>query len=200
MSARRIVDVMVSAIGLVLMLPLLLVVAVAVALAHGRPVLFRQHRVTTGGRLFSVAKFRTMLDLHDASGMPLPDSERMTGLGKALRRLRIDELPQLFNVLAGDMSLIGPRPLLAETLAAAGALGRKRCTIAPGMTGWAQVNGNARLADADKIALDVWYIDNRSVALDLEILLRTFQVTLVGERPNPLSVRRAHEGHPRRRG
>jgi len=200
MRTRRLVDVLLASTGLVLFAPLMAVIGGSIRLMDGPPVLFRQTRVSMGGRLFQVLKFRTMNDKRDAEGRLLPDSMRTTALGGFLRRFRLDELPQLWNILTGAMTLIGPRPLLPPTIAEAGERGRLRCTVRPGLTGWAQVNGNTLLKDQDKIALDLWYIANRSLRLDLIILARTVKVALSGERFNLLSIRRAHEGHSRGRG
>ncbi|AUW57378.1 UDP-galactose phosphate transferase [Sphingobium sp. SCG-1] len=196
MSIRRVVDVTVASAAILATLPVTMAIGATIALRDGRPVLFRQKRVSAGGRLFHVVKFRTMRDGRDAAGQLLPDAVRMTKLGRLLRATRLDELPQLWNILSGSMSLIGPRPLLPETIMQAGDKGWLRCAIRPGLTGWAQVNGNALLSDADKIALDLWYIANRSLSLDLRILGRTLLVAARGERPNDLSIRRAHEGDP----
>lgn len=197
MRASRIIDIAIAATGLVIAAPIMVVIAVAIALSDGRPVLFRQARVTRGGRIFHVAKFRTMNNRCDAQGKLLSDAERTTAVGRFLRRSRLDELPQLWNILSGAMALIGPRPLLPVTIAEAGEKGRIRCTVAPGLTGWAQVNGNALLSDTDKFALDLWYIANRSLWLDLSILARTVAVALRGESPNLSSIRSAHEGDTR---
>ena len=200
MAVRRLIDMLVAAAALPLALPVMAVIATAIKLTDGDPVLFRQVRVTKGRRRFELIKFRTMTDARDAQGHLLPDRMRMTRLGRFLRRSRMDELPQLWNILTGAMSLIGPRPLLPATIEEAGEAGRRRCEVTPGLTGWAQVNGNALLGEQDKFALDLWYIANRSLRLDVMILIRTAGVAICGERFNPSSIRRAHEGHSRRRG
>lgn len=200
MSLRRVADMSVAGAAFIAALPVMMVIGGAIALLDGRPILFRQMRVSKGGRSFHVVKFRTMHNARDASGQLLPDALRITRVGRLLRATRLDELPQLWNIISGAMSMIGPRPLLPETIARAGEKGRLRCTVRPGLTGWAQVNGNALLSDADKFALDLWYIANRSTALDLRILGRTLLVATMGERPNDLSIRRAHEGDPHWRG
>ena len=200
MRTRRLVDVLFASTALVLFAPVMAVIGASIRLMDGSPILFRQTRVTMGGRLFQVLKFRTMNERRDPEGRLLPDSMRTTRMGRFLRRVRLDELPQLWNILTGAMTLIGPRPLLPPTIAEAGERGRLRCTVRPGLTGWAQVNGNTLLNDPDKIALDLWYIANRSLRLDLIILARTVKVALGGESSNPLSIRRAHESHTRRRG
>jgi lipopolysaccharide/colanic/teichoic acid biosynthesis glycosyltransferase len=184
MRARRTADVMLASTGLVLLAPVMAIIGGSIRLFDGPPVLFKQARVTKGGKLFKVVKFRTMNDGRDAEGQLLPDRMRTTALGRFLRRSRLDELPQLWNILVGEMSLIGPRPLLPQTIAAAGKKGQLRCAVRPGLTGWAQVNGNSLLDDDDKIALDLWYIENRSLRIDLVILARTIGVALRGERFN----------------
>ena len=200
MSVRRLVDMLVAATALPLALPVMAAIAGAIRLTDGTPILFRQVRVTRGRRRFELIKFRTMSDARDAQGRLLPDSMRTTRLGRFLRRSRLDELPQLWNILTGAMSLIGPRPLLPPTIEEAGEAGWRRCEVKPGLTGWAQVNGNTLLGEQDKFTLDLWYIANRSLRLDLIILIRTIAVTLRGERFNPASIRRAHESHSRWRG
>lgn len=200
MGARRMTDIMLASTGLVLLAPVMAIIGGSIRLFDGAPVLFRQNRLTKGGRLFQVLKFRTMNDRRDAQGQLLPDGMRTTALGRFLRRSRLDELPQLWNILLGEMSLIGPRPLLPQTIAATGEKGQLRCAVRPGLTGWAQVNGNTLLSDEDKIALDLWYIKNRSLWIDLVILARTVGVALRGERFNLRLKGRAHEGHTRRCG
>lgn len=200
MGVRRLIDMLFAATALPLALPVMAVIAGAIRLTDGAPVLYRQMRVTKGGRGFPVIKFRTMTDAHDRDGRLLPDAMRTTRLGGFLRRSRLDELPQLWNILTGTMSLIGPRPLLPATIEEAGERGRQRCAVRPGLTGWAQVNGNTLLGERDKIALDLWYIANRSLWLDLTILARTISVAVRGERSNQSSIRRAHEGNSRWRG
>jgi lipopolysaccharide/colanic/teichoic acid biosynthesis glycosyltransferase len=200
MTVRRLVDVLVASAGLVALLPLMTIIAALALMFDGAPVLFRQDRATLGCCAFRIVKFRTMSDARGADGAFLPDGDRVTAIGRFLRRSRLDELPQLWNVLTGAMSLIGPRPLLPETIAAAGDVGVQRCTIAPGLTGWAQVNGNTRLSEVDKFALDLWYIAQRSLALDLQIIGRTIQLVAIGERPDQPAIRRAYEGDRRRGG
>lgn len=158
--------------------------AVAAALLRrqlGPPVMFRQTRAGREGRVIVVSKFRTMTDARDAAGALLPDDQRQTRLTRWVRRLRVDELPQLIAVMDGRMALVGPRPLLPQTVAGFGALGRVRNSVRPGVTGWAQVSGNTRLSDDEKLALDLWYVAHRSLALDLRILLETVLVPLRGE-------------------
>lgn len=167
---------------LVALAPLLGVLWLICLVAHGRPVFFRQYRSGRGTEPYRLLKYRTMRELRDEDGKLLPDEKRVTPVGNFLRRSRIDELPGLVNVVRGDMAFIGPRPLLPDTIESLGDRGRKRCEIKPGMTGWAQVNGNTLLTLDQKIALDLWYIDNRSALLDLRILALTLSVMVAGER------------------
>ncbi len=161
-------------------LPLGLLVALAVALSLGRPVLFSQTRPGKDERLFLLRKFRTMTDARDRAGAPLPDDRRLTRFGGWLRRTSLDELPELWNVLTGDMSLVGPRPLLPEYLPRYDARQRRRHEIRPGITGWAQVNGRNAIEWDEKLELDVRYVERLGPALDLRILLRTAGVVLTG--------------------
>ena len=162
------------ALGLTLLLsPFIAATAAAVAWRMGFPVLFRQARPGLHGRPFEVLKFRTMAEAAGADGQPLPDEMRLTALGALLRRLSLDELPQLFNVLRGDMSLVGPRPLLMEYLPLYNAEQMRRHDVRPGITGWSQVSGRNALSWEEKFALDVWYVDHRSFWLDLVILAKT---------------------------
>jgi lipopolysaccharide/colanic/teichoic acid biosynthesis glycosyltransferase len=160
----------------------------------GRPLLFSQTRSGLNRRDFVIYKFRTMHDRLNAAGVPLPDRERETPVTRLLRRLRLDEFPQLLTVLSGEMALIGPRPLLPATIRQMGELGRRRCEICPGITGWAQVNGNTLLADQQKLALDIWYVGNRSLWLDLKILVLTVDMLIRGERVNRANLAAA-EAH-----
>jgi lipopolysaccharide/colanic/teichoic acid biosynthesis glycosyltransferase len=200
MSLPRLVDVAVAAVAGTVLLPVLALAAIGVAIDVGRPVLFRQCRSGLGGRVFGMRKLRTMRDTRGTNGELLPDADRVTGLGRFLRRSRIDELPGLWHVLVGDIGLVGPRPLLPATIAAMGGAGEARGAVRPGLTGWAQVNGNALLDDADKLALDLWYIDHASPWLDLAILVRTLGVIVAGERINRAELGRAYAGDTRRRG
>jgi lipopolysaccharide/colanic/teichoic acid biosynthesis glycosyltransferase/glycosyltransferase involved in cell wall biosynthesis len=172
-GGKRIFDVVASAAALVLLAPLLALVALLVRLRLGSPVLFRQIRPGLHGRPFTLCKFRTMRDAVDAQGRPLPDAERLTRLGRFLRSSSLDELPELWNVLRGEMSLVGPRPLLMQYLALYTAEQARRHEVRPGLTGWAQVNGRNALSWEEKFRLDVWYVDNCSLALDLRILFLT---------------------------
>lgn len=158
---------------LLLLSPVLVGAAILVALFLGRPILFRQLRPGLNGKSFQVLKFRTMLDAVDSNGNPLPDSERMTRFGKFLRASSLDELPELWNVVRGDMSLVGPRPLLVEYLPKYSPQQARRHEVKPGITGWAQVNGRNAISWERKFDLDVWYVDNRSTLLDIKILFLT---------------------------
>ncbi|MEJ1157408.1 sugar transferase [Prosthecomicrobium sp. N25] len=182
---RRPLDAVAAAVGLIAALPFMALTALIIRIQLGNPVFFRQRRAGRGGSTFTVPKFRTMHDTRDASGALLPDAERETPITRFIRRVRLDELPQLTAILKGDMALIGPRPLLPETIQAMGAQGRHRGLVRPGLTGWAQVSGNTRLNDRQKIALDIWYIDHRGPLLDLRILAETVLVVLLGERLRP---------------
>lgn len=170
---KRLLDILVSGTALLLLSPLLLAVAVAVRLFLGSPVLFRQVRPGLGGRPFEMLKFRTMRDAHSADGTPLSDAERLTRFGRRLRATSLDELPELWNILKGDMSLVGPRPLLMQYLPRYSPAQARRHEVRPGLTGWAQVNGRNAIGWDEKFALDVWYVDNRSLWLDLKILFLT---------------------------
>lgn len=170
---KRLVDILVSASLLLLTLPLMLATALAVRLAMGDPVLLRQTRPGKDGVPFSFYKFRTMTEERDGAGRLLPDERRLTPFGHWLRATSLDELPQLVNVLRGDMSLVGPRPLLMEYMPLYSPQQARRHEVRPGITGWAQVNGRNALSWEERFRLDVWYVDHRSLLLDLRILLLT---------------------------
>lgn len=172
---KRLFDILGSAIGLVLLSPVLAVVAFLIWRQMGAPVLFRQTRPGLNGKPFEMVKFRSMRDAIDAQGNPLPDSERLTKLGQFLRASSLDELPELWNVLKGDMSLVGPRPLLLEYLPLYSPEQARRHEVRPGVTGWAQINGRNAISWDEKFALDVWYVDNRSLWLDLRIIWLTIR-------------------------
>ena len=170
---KRGFDVLASTIGLVLLTPLMAITAILVRLNMGSPVLFRQPRPGMNGRLFKLCKFRTMRNARDDAGNPLPDKERITPLGHFLRKTSLDELPEFLNVIRGDMSLVGPRPLLPEYLPLYSQRQFRRHELRPGITGWAQVNGRNSLTWEERLALDVWYVENQSFWLDLRILWMT---------------------------
>lgn len=170
---KRVFDLSMAVVGLVTFAPVLLVVALLVAWKLGRPVFFRQRRPGLHGKSFEMIKFRTMLDAVDGKGEPLPDHERLTPFGRRLRATSLDELPGLINVLRGDLSLVGPRPLLESYLPHYTAEQHRRHDVRPGLTGWAQINGRNNISWEDRLRLDVWYVDNRSFGLDMKILLRT---------------------------
>lgn len=172
--AKRFFDIVLAAIGLVFLSPIFLIVAIASRLSLGSPVLFRQVRPGFQGRPFTLFKFRTMNDARDQHGDLLPDSARLTPYGRFLRRFSLDELPQLWNVLRGDMSLVGPRPLLMEYLDRYTPAQSRRHNVRPGITGWAQVSGRNNLVFSRRLELDVWYVDHQSFLLDLKILALTF--------------------------
>ena len=171
--AKTVFDRAVAAGGLLLLSPLLALVAVAIRLVLGRPVLFRQERTGRAGSRFRIVKFRTMVEARDGSGRPLPDDQRLTRLGRGLRASSLDELPELWNVLRGEMSLVGPRPLPCHYEPRYSPEQARRHEVFPGITGWAQVNGRNALSWDERFALDVWYVDNWSLGLDVKILLRT---------------------------
>ena len=170
---KRLLDLSIALPALIGLSPALLVVMLVVRVKFGRPPFFPQQRPGRYGHLFMMYKFRTMTDACDVHGQPLPDAERLTVFGRFLRRTSLDELPELWNVLKGDMSLVGPRPLLVEYLPLYSPEQARRHDVRPGITGWAQVNGRNALSWDEKFRLDVWYVVNRSLALDLRILLRT---------------------------
>lgn len=176
---KRVVDVLVAMFALLLLSPLIVALALLVRWKLGSPVLFRQERPGKGGRPFQMLKFRSMTDARlPGSGSLLPDAERLTPFGKWLRSTSLDELPELWNVLKGDMSLVGPRPLLMEYLPLYDAHQRRRHEVRPGITGWAQVNGRNAISWEEKFELDVWYVDNQSFFLDMKILFMTVQKVL----------------------
>lgn len=166
-------DCILAATGIVLLSPCFVILGIAIALRMGRPVLFRQTRIGLGDRSFAFYKFRTMTDARDASGNLLPDEQRLTALGSFLRASSLDEFPQLWNVVRGEMSLIGPRPLLPEYLPRYTQEQRRRHLVRPGITGWAQVNGRNGLTWEEKFRHDTWYVDNYDLGLDVRILLMT---------------------------
>ncbi len=161
--------------------PLLVAVALAIRVVLGSPVLFRQQRPGRDGAPFTILKFRTMSDRRTRTGNLLPDEDRLTRLGRFLRRTSLDELPELFNVLRGDMSLVGPRPLLMEYLPLYSPEQRRRHEVRPGITGWAQVNGRNALTWEDKFRFDTWYVEHHHLALDLKVLAMTVGKVLRGD-------------------
>ena len=170
---KRALDIIASVLGLLVLSPVLLVLAVLVALKLGTPVFFAQDRPGLGGRIFRLYKFRTMTDARNERGELLPDSERLTGFGRFMRSASLDELPELWNVLKGDMSLVGPRPLLVEYLERYTPEQARRHEVRPGITGLAQVSGRNAVSWEERFALDVWYVDNHSFWLDVKILAMT---------------------------
>ncbi len=169
---------MIALIGIIIASPILLIVAVLVRLNLGAPILFRQQRVGLHGEVFEMMKFRTMKDAKDANGNLLPDEERLTKFGQFLRQSSLDELPELFNVLKGDMSLVGPRPLLVEYLPLYSKEQMRRHEVRPGITGYAQINGRNNISWTKKFELDVYYVDNHRLSLDFKILAQTFAKVL----------------------
>lgn len=170
-------------VGLVA-LPILLLLGVAVRIILGSPVIFRQERAGKERRPFRMIKFRSMSTARDRDGKLLNDAERTGKFGYVLRRSRLDELPELWNVLIGDMSVIGPRPILPDKIEVLGERGLVRCSVKPGLTGWAQVNGNAKLTDDEKVDLDLWYIEHRNFVSDILIIAKTGLVMVCGEKRN----------------
>ena len=170
---KRLLDIIIATTAIIILSPLYVIVAYKVKKNLGSPVLFRQVRPGLHGKPFEMIKFRTMKDAVDAQGNPLPDSERLTPFGKMLRATSLDEMPELWNVIRGDMSIVGPRPLLMEYLPLYNEQQAKRHNVRPGMTGHAQVNGRNAISWEQKFELDTWYVENQSLWLDFKIMLKT---------------------------
>lgn len=175
---KRLIDIVASAVALVVLSPIIAVVAVLVALKLGRPVLFSQERPGRNARPFTMYKFRTMTSATGPDGRLLPDADRLTSFGRLLRSTSLDELPELWNILRGDMSLVGPRPLLMAYLPRYSAHQARRHEVRPGLTGWAQVNGRNATTWDERFDLDVWYVDHRTMRLDLQIIWKTVQAVV----------------------
>jgi sugar transferase EpsL len=173
MHFKRFIDLTFSLIAIIIFSPLLITISFCVRIMIGSPVLFIQNRPGLGGVPFKLYKYRTMTDFRNAKGVLLPDSDRLTRFGNFLRSTSLDELPELFNVLKGDMSLVGPRPLLMQYLARYTPEQARRHEVKPGITGWAQVNGRNAITWEEKFKLDVWYVDNRTLWLDIKIIFMT---------------------------
>lgn len=181
---KRFLDIVIASFALTLLSPLYLYVAYKVKKNLGTPVLFRQVRPGVHGKPFEMIKFRSMHDAIDAQGNPLPEIERLTPFGKKLRSTSLDEIPELWNVIKGDMSIVGPRPLLMEYLPLYSKEQAKRHHVRPGMTGHAQVNGRNAISWDEKLKLDIWYVENQSIWLDFKIMLKTIKVVLIKENVN----------------
>jgi sugar transferase EpsL len=179
--SKRLMDLVLTIPGLVLVSPILGLSALAIWMKEGRPVVFSQPRPGLNGEIFRLYKFRTMHDLRGPDGLPLPDSQRISRLGSFLRHTSIDELPEMINVVRGEMSLVGPRPLLVKYLSIYSAEQMRRHQVLPGITGWAQINGRNTLSWQEKFRLDVWYVDHWSVWLDIKILALTIWKVLKRE-------------------
>ncbi len=178
---KRQIDIAISIIGLVLLSPLLVIIALLVRYKLGKPVIFRQYRPGLYGKPFEIVKFRSMRDAYDKQGRKLSEKERLTPFGQRLRATSLDELPELWNVLKGDMSLVGPRPLLMEYLPYYSAYQARRHEVRPGVTGWAQVNGRNGISWESKFDYDIWYVDNQTFLLDVKILLLTVKKVFLRE-------------------
>jgi len=171
---KRVFDIVLALVLIILFLPIYLLVSLLILFKMGRPILFKQLRPGKDEKIFGIYKFRTMTNEKDENGKLLPDEQRLKGLGKTIRSLSLDELPQIFNVLKGDMSFVGPRPLLVEYLPLYNERQKKRHDVKPGITGWAQVNGRNAISWEEKFEYDVWYVENQSFWLDIKILWMTF--------------------------
>ena len=178
---KRVFDIIVSILGILVLSPLMLILLACVRIKLGSPALFKQERPGKSGIVFTMYKFRSMTDAKEPDGTLLPDAERLTSFGSLLRRTSLDELPELFNILKGDMSVIGPRPLLVRYLPRYSARQARRHEVRPGLTGWAQVNGRNTISWNDKFELDVWYVDNLSFITDVKIFLMTITSVLKRE-------------------
>jgi len=188
---RRGVDFGLALLGGILTFPVMLATAAAIVLFQGRPVFFTQTRAGRYCKPFKILKFCSMPEIRDGDGNLLGDEDRTTRFGRLLRRTRLDELPEFWNVLKGDMAIVGPRPLLPETIRDMDASGAIRCSVRPGLTGWAQISGGIKLNNNDKLALDLWYIEHRSFLLDLKIIASTPAFLVLGDRHNKDRLRAA---------
>ena len=173
---KRFFDIILSLLALIVLSPLLLILALLVRIKLGKPVLFSQKRPGKDEKIFTLYKFRTMTDQKDSKGNLLPDGERLPSFGKFLRSTSLDELPELFNILRGDMSIVGPRPLLVQYLTRYSKEQKRRHEIRPGFTGWAQINGRNAISWEEKFSYDVWYVDNLTLWLDVKIILKTLVI------------------------
>ncbi len=178
---KRIFDFIVASIGLVILSPIFLTITIVLYFANNGKPFFFQSRPGLNGKLFNIIKFKTMNDKKDSNGNLLPDAERLTATGAFIRKISLDELPQLINVLKGDMSLIGPRPLLPQYLSLYNERQKRRHEVRPGITGWAQVNGRNAISWKKKIELDVWYVDHLNFMTDLKVFLMTFKKVFKSE-------------------
>ena len=177
---KRLFDLVIAMFSLLILLPVFIFMGILVRIKIGSLVLFRQFRIGLNGKTFKIFKFRTMIDIKDNKGNLLPDSERLTAFGKFLRSTSLDELPQLINIIKGDMSLVGPRPLLPEYVSLYNDFQRRRHEVKPGITGWAQINGRNAISWEQKFEFDVWYVDHISFKLDMKILFLTVLNVLKG--------------------
>jgi len=182
---KRIFDLVLCSFSCFVILPVVVIIAMAAFISMGHPIIFKQLRPGKDGKPFYLYKFRTMLELKDDKGNYLPDEKRLTAFGRFLRRYSLDELPELWNVIKGDMSLVGPRPLLMEYIRYYTPEQARRHEIKPGITGWAQINGRNALSWEDKFKLDVWYVDNWSLSLDIKIIVLTIIKVVKGEGVTP---------------
>ena len=188
---KRSMDIFGALFGLIFLSPLFLAVAMLVRHKLGSPVIFTQERAGKDGKPFTICKFRTMTDERDKEGNLLPDEKRLTRFGAMIRRIRLDEIPEILAVLWGDLSLVGPRPLLISSLDSLSEYGKRRLEMKPGLTGWSQINGNTQLTLEEKEALDVWYIDHANIFLDIGIIVLTFLVIFFGEKRNDIRIAEA---------
>lgn len=178
---KRIFDILLSFLAMIILSPLLIIISILLWVSEGWPVIFAQDRPGLNGKIFRIWKFRTMRELRDENGDLLPDAERISPLGKFLRKFSLDELPELFNVLIGEMSMVGPRPLLVAYLDRYSSQQARRHEVLPGVTGWAQINGRNAISWQKKFELDVWYVDHWTFWLDIKILFLTVWKALSGE-------------------
>ena len=193
---KRLFDLLVAGALLIVLSPILFLIGIMVRVVIGSPVLFHQIRPGLGGKPFTIYKFRTMTNEHDKNGDTLPDADRMTALGRILRNTSLDELPELLNVIIGDMSLVGPRPLLMQYLERYTAEQTRRHEVKPGITGWAQINGRNSLTWPEKFDLDIWYVDNQSLWLDFKIIAQTILKIIKREGINQPGQATAEEFNP----
>ena len=187
----RIISAIMALILGICALPLMTALALLLLCFQGRPILFRQARSGYHQQTFTLVKFRTMRNTKNSDGQLLPDDLRMTGIGRFIRRTRLDELPELWNIWRGEMAFVGPRPLLPDTVASFGKNGDRRAMVPPGLTGWAQINGNTLLSQHEKLDLDLWYVERHTLMLDISIIIRTVKIVLLGEKINKKNLEQA---------